>query len=508
MSFKRPLPLLSLFAFLPVAGCVMRPPFEPSLMTPVAPEFVKLSPSALEMLVVGVALYPDPLLEQVLDASMHPLALERATAPKVGLGLRSKLSEAVGTTPSSIVYLQDWPDVLSALSENKVMTARLGVAYRFQKEDVWAAIQSVRAKVAQNAAVRGSTDSGPPPGVVVDSSTVVPDPDVYVDALGVVAVTMESDPVVVAEIESLDSVVIATSGSIEGEFTTIDGVSGSVSGTNGTTTGGVKGGAAVVTGPNGQTVAMGGVAGGSITQTEDGATWQSKAVGGAVNTSTGDYVAGAHSGSGSVSQNEDGSVDWSRDAANAVVSSAGATTMEHHGDAHITGDGSGSYDGSTSVDSTHGSFSTDTHASDGQVSTTVTQGNGSQTTYTAGDGQVENSPKSTSSSATRSSGSTSERGSRASGSSASGSSRFGSGSERAVSSGSRSAHSSTPDFSSLSKDRVAAGTRGMQKSWGSMGERSGGSLGSSAQRGASGRSASFGGRSVSKPSGGRGGRHR
>jgi hypothetical protein len=108
---------------------------------------------------------------------------------------------------------------------------------------------------------------------------------------------------------------------------------------------------------------------------------------GSLQSNTGQSAKGARSTSGSYNVNPDGSVDFQRSANTGVASGSGATKIEHSGSGTYTGQGTGSYDGSTDIDSTHGDASIDTTASGGQITSTIETDKG-QKTITLGDGQA------------------------------------------------------------------------------------------------------------------------
>ena len=112
------------------------------------PEAVKLSADQLQALVAPIALYPDPLLAQVLVASTYPLDVVLAqqwltqNAKLKGEEL-SKAAEQQSWDPSvqALVLL---PDALKLLSENISWTKDLGDAFLAQQEDVMTAVQELR----------------------------------------------------------------------------------------------------------------------------------------------------------------------------------------------------------------------------------------------------------------------------------------------------------------------------------------------------------------------------
>src|SRR4051794_13210126 len=111
---------------------------------------VRISADQLDSLVAPIALYPDPLLAQVLAASTYPLELVQLqqwlTKHK---DLKDKaLADAVqkeGWDPS-VQSMAALPDAVKLLAENLKWTSELGNAFLAQQSDVMAAVQRMRAK--------------------------------------------------------------------------------------------------------------------------------------------------------------------------------------------------------------------------------------------------------------------------------------------------------------------------------------------------------------------------
>ena len=113
-----------------------------------------LAPEQLDNLVAPIALYPDPLLGQVLAASTYPLELVEA---QQWLQQNRNLSK---TQLMDAARQQNWdpgvqalvafPDVLATLNRDIQWTTDLGNAYLAQQNDVMAAIQRMRLRAEQN----------------------------------------------------------------------------------------------------------------------------------------------------------------------------------------------------------------------------------------------------------------------------------------------------------------------------------------------------------------------
>jgi uncharacterized protein DUF3300/endosialidase-like protein len=113
-----------------------------------------LQPEELDQLVAPIALYPDPLLSEVLMASAYPLDVVQAERwLKANTNLKGdKLIAAVGKQPwdDSIKSLVATPSVLEMMSEKLDWTQKLGDAVVAQQPDVMDAIQRLRAKAQAN----------------------------------------------------------------------------------------------------------------------------------------------------------------------------------------------------------------------------------------------------------------------------------------------------------------------------------------------------------------------
>ena len=110
------------------------------------------STSELDTLVANIALYPDPLLVQVLDASTYgnqiPAAAIWAEAHKnmKGETLASAIEEANLPYDPSVLALLPFPSVLSMMDKYRPWTDQLGDAVTNQKEEVMEAVQRMRQK--------------------------------------------------------------------------------------------------------------------------------------------------------------------------------------------------------------------------------------------------------------------------------------------------------------------------------------------------------------------------
>jgi hypothetical protein len=121
----------------------------------------KIPPDQLDSLVAPIALYPDPLLAQVLAASTYPIEIvEMQQWLTKNSGLKDKaLTDAVEQQPwdASVQALVGMPDVVKRLSDDIQWTTNLGNAFLAQQSDVMAAVQRMRSKAKSN----GNLESTP-----------------------------------------------------------------------------------------------------------------------------------------------------------------------------------------------------------------------------------------------------------------------------------------------------------------------------------------------------------
>lgn len=115
-----------------------------------AEEAAKLPPDQLDSLVAPIALYPDPMLAQVLAASTYPLEviqLQQWLAKHKDLKDKA-LADEVAKQPwdPSVQGLAGLPDVVKRLSDDIAWTTDLGNAFLAQQSDVMDAVQRMRAK--------------------------------------------------------------------------------------------------------------------------------------------------------------------------------------------------------------------------------------------------------------------------------------------------------------------------------------------------------------------------
>src|ERR1700746_1641097 len=118
-----------------------------------AQEAPKIPNDQLDSLVAPIALYPDPLLAQVLAASTYPLELIQLQQwLEKNKTLKDKaLADAVQKQPwdPSVQATAALPDVVKRLVDDIQWTADLGNAFLAQQDDVMDAVQRMRKKAQE-----------------------------------------------------------------------------------------------------------------------------------------------------------------------------------------------------------------------------------------------------------------------------------------------------------------------------------------------------------------------
>ena len=120
----------------------------------------RYTPSELDTLVATIALYPDPLLVHVLDASVYVEDIPRASAfananrHLKGDDLAYAIERADLEYDESVIALIPFPDVLRKMSKYATWTKQLGEAVDMQKADVMDAVQRMRRVAHRNGYLR------------------------------------------------------------------------------------------------------------------------------------------------------------------------------------------------------------------------------------------------------------------------------------------------------------------------------------------------------------------
>src|ERR1035438_3898202 len=121
-----------------------------------------LSAAQLDQLLGPIALYPDPLIAQILPASTLPTEIVLADRYVTSGGDPNQIDQQ--PWDSSVQALARYPSVLQWMDENLDWTTELGQAFLNQQQDVMDAIQRLR----WSAYNLGNLQSTPQHQVIVD----------------------------------------------------------------------------------------------------------------------------------------------------------------------------------------------------------------------------------------------------------------------------------------------------------------------------------------------------
>ena len=165
----RSLSCVAVFAALallhPAVAQYPQPTSPPASTSPTAP----IPPQQLDDLVAPIALYPDPLLGEVLAASTYPMEIAEADQwlrdhSKWKPSKRMDEAKKQNWDPS-VQGLVAFPDALASLAQNMSWTTQLGNAFLAQQADVMQAVQHMRAE----AEARGTLHSTPQETVITQN---------------------------------------------------------------------------------------------------------------------------------------------------------------------------------------------------------------------------------------------------------------------------------------------------------------------------------------------------
>ncbi len=119
-----------------------------------------LTPQQLDRLVAPIALYPDPLLSQVLAASTYPLEIAEAQQwLQQNRNLSSQQSVEAAKQQNwdpSVQLLVAFPEVMALVTRDIRWTTDLGNAFLAQQADVMDAIQRLRSEASNNGRLRST----------------------------------------------------------------------------------------------------------------------------------------------------------------------------------------------------------------------------------------------------------------------------------------------------------------------------------------------------------------
>lgn len=163
--------VIGLMSLYPLAVAAQQPAPAPTNVAP-------LTARELDQLVAPIALYPDPLIAQILMAATYPLEVVEADrwlrASGNGALQGDELTAAVEQQPwdPSIKSLVPFPAVLRMMDDNLGWTERLGDAFLAQQADVMDAVQRLRRRAER----AGSLVSTPQQKLVDEEQEIVIEP--------------------------------------------------------------------------------------------------------------------------------------------------------------------------------------------------------------------------------------------------------------------------------------------------------------------------------------------
>src|SRR5215813_172479 len=137
----------------------------------------KIPPDQLDSLVAPIALYPDPLLAQLLAASTYPLEiiqLQQWLANHKDLKDEA-LADAVAkeSWDPSIQAMAALPDVVNRLANEITWTTDLGNAFLAQQSDVMDAVQRMRKKAQDKGNLKTNEQQKVETKVIESKSVIV-----------------------------------------------------------------------------------------------------------------------------------------------------------------------------------------------------------------------------------------------------------------------------------------------------------------------------------------------
>ncbi|HYD02389.1 MAG TPA: DUF3300 domain-containing protein [Phycisphaerales bacterium] len=120
----------------------------------------------LDLLVAPIALYPDPLIAQVLPASTYPIDIIKAARLVAAGATDAKIDQQ--DWDSSVKAVARYPDVIKMMDADIEWTQQLGQAFIVQPDDVMRAVQRMRARAIE----MGSLTDTPQQQIVYEEETV------------------------------------------------------------------------------------------------------------------------------------------------------------------------------------------------------------------------------------------------------------------------------------------------------------------------------------------------
>src|SRR5258708_1976448 len=133
--------LFNLLVF--TCGLAVLPVSAQMAVPPPTSDYQPLSVQQLDQLLGPIALYPDPLMAQILPASTLPTEIVLADRYVAGGGDANQIDQQ--PWDASVQAAAHYPNVLQWLDDNLGWTTEGGQAFLHQQEDVMDSIQRLRA---------------------------------------------------------------------------------------------------------------------------------------------------------------------------------------------------------------------------------------------------------------------------------------------------------------------------------------------------------------------------
>src|SRR5277367_4649126 len=148
-----------------MAGAVLSLPAQVAVPPPM-PAYQPLGDAELDRLLGPIALYPDPLIAQILPASTLPTQIVLADRYVTGGGDPNQIDQQ--PWDASVQALARYPNVLKWMDDNLNWTAELGQAFLNQQQAVMTSIQRLRAAASN----LGNLQSTPQQQVITDGGDI------------------------------------------------------------------------------------------------------------------------------------------------------------------------------------------------------------------------------------------------------------------------------------------------------------------------------------------------
>jgi Protein of unknown function (DUF3300) len=176
ITFRSAVAILCILTLTPGETLAYTPKQSPSPASSSAGQAAKIPTAQLDSLVAPMALYPDPLVAQILAASTYPLEiiLLQQWLDK-NKNLKDKeLADAVAKQPwdASVQALAPLPQVIKLLGDNIQWTTDLGNAFLAKQGDVMDAVQRMRKKAQDKGALK-TTEQQKVETIVIENKSVI-----------------------------------------------------------------------------------------------------------------------------------------------------------------------------------------------------------------------------------------------------------------------------------------------------------------------------------------------